>query len=107
MSDVYTSRLAFWIISTAWMKLRDFPFLGGMFVVWTPFILVAALAAGETLLNVSISVVVSCVSRCRRAPLETPELSSPSTKYQEVDTVEDARRINPELLRQTEAGNGS
>jgi hypothetical protein len=94
VADVYKSRLAFWIVATAWLKLRETPVLGGTLVVWTPLVLVIALAAGETLLSSIVFIAASCLSRCRGHSQEVVEVNVKESKYQEVpksERLEEAR----------------
>merc|ERR1712137_1524057 len=49
--DLCVSRLAFWVVTLAWLWLCDVPVLSEVLQVWTPILLVAALLLGETLLH--------------------------------------------------------
>lgn len=105
--DVYTSRLAFWIIAMAWLKFREIPFLGTSMVAWTPLVFVVALAGGETVLNTAGYLVASLLSRLRgRSPVKsTPGHADP--KYQEVmdqEHGEDGHSLTREPLAEAEHG---
>lgn len=110
-TEVYTSRLAFWIIAMAWLKFRELPVLGATLTVWTPLVLIAALAAGETILSSVVYFVGSLRARLFSSPQSTlPPAGMPDAMYQEVsskENAEDGRALNRTPLSQSvEDGGG-
>jgi hypothetical protein len=107
MADVYISRLAFWVIAMAWLQFRTLPFLGPAVIVWTPLVLVAALAAGETILNSIIYFAGSMRTKlCTSAEEDQSLEEARNTKYQEVssrENVEDGRMLSRTPLSQSSA----
>mmetsp|Transcript_57726 Transcript_57726/g.162802 ORF Transcript_57726/g.162802 Transcript_57726/m.162802 type:complete len:542 (-) Transcript_57726:132-1757(-) len=53
-TDAVSSRLAFWVLAMGWLGVRDVPYVGSLLAVWTPVVLVAAFAAGETVVNTTL-----------------------------------------------------
>jgi hypothetical protein len=90
--DVYTSRLAFWVITMAWLRVRELPVVGAAVHLWTPMVLIAALIAGETILSNAAHFVSFMLSgKSDKMSQDTQSASDKQeTKYVEVSNQENA-----------------
>jgi len=109
--EVYTSRLAFWVLAMAWLQFRTLPILGAAVTVWTPFVLVAAMAAGETILHGIVFLAMSIRTRCCSPSSEKmPASDTRDAKYQEVssrENLEEGQTLNRASLNLPGAERGS
>eukprot|EP00929_Paragymnodinium_shiwhaense_P067958 TRINITY_DN34156_c3_g3_i1.p1 TRINITY_DN34156_c3_g3~~TRINITY_DN34156_c3_g3_i1.p1 ORF type:complete len:609 (-),score=131.54 TRINITY_DN34156_c3_g3_i1:3-1829(-) len=68
-ADLCVTRLAFWVITIAWLAICEIPVLSIILEVWTPILLVFALLMGETLLHTALNFSMRCCARCVIATL--------------------------------------